>query len=127
VYAPTWTAPQAGVYYFAFNDKSAAQATATLRLDTVTFSSTILGIKNDASVKLSVYPNPVADILNITSDATTEFNLIEIVAINGRFIKQVKTETASQVQISVADLAKGIYFLRISTDEGSVVKKIIKD
>ncbi|WP_162127755.1 T9SS-dependent choice-of-anchor J family protein [Flavobacterium phycosphaerae] len=125
--APVWTAPQAGVYYFAFNDKSAAAATATLRLDTVTFSSTILDVKNNSSVKLLVYPNPVEAILNISGDTANEINSIEIIDINGRFIKQIKTEGTAQESVSVADLANGIYFLRISTNQGTVVKKISKD
>jgi hypothetical protein len=125
--APVWTAPQAGVYYFAFNDKSASAATATLRLDTINFASTVLGINNYASIKLIVYPNPVDDVLTISSDATIQVNLIEIIDVNGRFIKQIKTASSSQEQISVADLAKGIYFLRISTNKGVMIKKISKD
>jgi hypothetical protein len=125
--APVWTAQTTGVYYFAFNDKSAAAATATLRLDTVNFTSTILDVKNYSSVKLIVYPNPVDAFLNISSNANLIIDSVEIVDINGRFIKHIKSETSLYEHIAVADFAKGIYFLRISTSEGIVVKKIIKD
>jgi len=125
--SPVWTAPQAGVYYFAFNDKSVAAPTATLRLDSVTFSSTVLEVKNYSTVKLIVYPNPVDDVLNITGDIAIEINSIEIIDINGKFIKQIKAEATSQKSISVNDLAKGIYFLRVNTNLGTIVKKISKD
>jgi hypothetical protein len=124
--APAWTAPVTGVYYFAFNDKTAAADTATMRLDTVTFSSAILGVKDNTDAIFSVYPNPVHDVLTISNTTGMTIKCVEIIDINGRLIRKIALG-APQEDIFVADIAKGIYLLRISTGEEIDVRKIIKD
>ena len=123
--APVWTAPATGVYYFAFNDKSAAADTATMRLDTVTFSSTVLGVQHNTSAQFLVYPNPVHDVLSINTTSESAIKFVEIFDSSGRFVRKTTTET-SQDSIFVGDLAKGIYFLRINTEKEIIVRKISK-
>jgi hypothetical protein len=45
--------------------------------------------------------------------------------INGRVIKSLKVN-ATEGQISVSDLATGMYMMKITTDQGVVNKKILK-
>ena len=45
--------------------------------------------------------------------------------INGRTIKSFKS--VSQNQINISDLSSGVYFLKITTDGGNAIKKIIKE
>ena len=72
---------------------------------------------------ISVYPNPVQDRLYIEAETQN----IEIYDIFGR--RQV-TETPSHqgnVAIDVENLKAGIYFVKINTEKGNIVKRIIKD
>ncbi|MBR0324108.1 MAG: T9SS type A sorting domain-containing protein [Bacteroidales bacterium] len=72
-----------------------------------------------------VYPNPVDDMLYI--DVDTEIEEVVVYDIYGRH--QV-TETASHqgnLAIDVSNLKAGIYFVKINTEEGNIVKQIIKD
>ena len=72
-----------------------------------------------------VYPNPVNDMLYI--EVATEIEEIVVYDIYGRH--QV-TETASHqgnLAIDVSNLKAGIYFVKINTEEGNIVKRIIKD
>ena len=125
--APVFTAPTAGIYYFAFNDFSAAAttATATLRLDTVNFA-TNLSTSDFLSTKFAVYPNPANDIINFSNEDNAIVSSVEILDLNGRVVKSVKVN-ATQGQISVSDLATGLYMMKISTDQGVATKKIIKE
>ncbi len=125
--APVYTAPTAGIYYFAFNDVSAAAttATATLRLDTVNFA-TNLSTSDFLSTKFAVYPNPANDIINFSNEDNAIVSSVEILDLNGRVVKSVKVN-ATQGQISVSDLATGLYMMKISTDQGVATKKIIKE
>ena len=77
---------------------------------------------------VSVYPNPANDIINVSiinSNGTVAVKKASITDINGRIIKNL-TSVANN-QINVSDLNSGIYFLNIETNEGSTVKKFIKN
>jgi len=125
--APVFTAPTAGIYYFAFNDFSAAATTtaATLRLDTVNFA-TNLSTSDFLSSKFAVYPNPVNDIINFSNQDNAIVSTVTMTDLNGRVVKSVKVN-ATEGQISVSDLATGMYIMKISTDQGIATKKIIKE
>ena len=70
---------------------------------------------------VNVYPNPATDMINIT----TPDNVlrVEIFNMQGQL---VKAEAGEVNQISVKDLANGIYTLKLTTDNGSSVHKIVK-
>jgi hypothetical protein len=123
---PVFTAPSAGIYYFAFNDISVAAAgtAATLRLDTVSMTS-VLGTNDFLSSNFSVFPNPVKNVINFSNDANAVVSLVEMTDLNGRVIKSQKVN-ATEGQISVSDLATGMYMMKITTDQGVAVKKIVK-
>jgi len=125
--APVYTAPSAGIYYFAFNDVSAAAATtvATMRIDTVNFA-TNLSTSDFLSSKFAVYPNPVNDIINFSNQDNAIVSTLTMTDLNGRVVKSVKVN-ATEGQISVSDLATGMYIMKISTDQGIATKKIIKE
>jgi hypothetical protein len=76
--------------------------------------------------KFSVYPNPAKNTINI-SNTDGFLNSVEMADINGRVVKTVKYSNANEVQISIADLAQGIYMMKIVSDKGTVTKKIIKE
>lgn len=122
--APAWTAPTAGIYYFAFNDISAASAVATLRIDTTNFTS-VLGTNDFLSSKFSIFPNPTNNVINFSNDQNAVVSSVELADLNGRVIKSEKVN-ATEGQISVSDLATGMYMMKITTDQGIAVKKIVK-
>lgn len=71
---------------------------------------------------VSVYPNPVKDLLSIQTAYSVE--QIEIFSITGQRVFAV---TQPNLPISLSDLRPGIYLLKIKTDAGMDVKKIIKE
>lgn len=74
--------------------------------------------------KISLYPNPTSSIINIASE---EFILIKttIFGINGREL-QVENHFENNKSFWVGNLINGIYFIQITTDKGTICKKIIK-
>lgn len=123
---PEFTASTAGIYYFGFNDNSTATPTAVsnMRLDTFSFTS-VLGTNDFLSSKFSIYPNPVSNVINFSNDQNAIVSSVEMADLNGRVIKSLKVN-ATEGQISVSDLATGMYMMKITTDQGVAVKKIIK-
>ncbi|MXV38021.1 T9SS type A sorting domain-containing protein [Flavobacteriaceae bacterium Ap0902] len=91
-----------------------------LLLDDIMIKAGSLGVNDFASnVKLSIYPNPVEDFINIKVDG--EIENIDIYSINGQLIKN-----ANAHKINVSDLPKGVYILKIKTTNEFFTKKIIK-
>lgn len=79
--------------------------------------------------KISIYPNPTTSLLNITIDKpVSENSLLSVIDITGReLISQKISPSQSQITINVSILAPSIYFLKIQTDQGIVVKKFMKE
>ena len=81
------------------------------------------GIAELAS-SLNVYPNPVNDKLYIE----TEMNVEEVVVytITGVIVGQQSTVNSQQSYIDVTNLNSGVYFVKVVTENGEVVKRFIK-
>jgi|UPI000486C372 hypothetical protein len=95
-----------------------ASATDTL-LDNASFES-------DATV-FSVSPNPADDLITISSAENILVNSISITDLNGRVVKQKSYSNIVDFQVNVSDLASGVYMMNITSEKGSVTKKIIKN
>lgn len=74
----------------------------------------------------SVYPNPADSVLNISNKNNTLLNQVQLTDINGRIVKNVNADGVSNTQINIGDLNAGVYFLRITSDNGVGTAKIIK-
>ena len=85
--------------------------------------------KEDAVEELAslfnIYPNPVENELFIETEMIVEE--IAIYDVYGRqTMCQQVNETTSQQVVDVADLKAGVYFVKIVTDNGEVVKRFVK-
>jgi uncharacterized repeat protein (TIGR01451 family) len=75
----------------------------------------------DSSVK--VYPNPAFDVVTISADSNLKS--IELYDIHGRIL-QTKLENKSSTTFNISDRQSGTYFLKIASEKGSTVEKMIK-
>lgn len=72
----------------------------------------------EIAAKVVISPNPTSDILTVN----TEANKMEVYGLNG-----VLAIEAAGNQINVSSLAKGIYVVRIYTNDGYITKTFIKE
>ena len=70
---------------------------------------------------VNVFPNPTTDVVNLSSKYT--IRSVKIIDLQGRVIETTNRNSHS---INLTGFNNGLYFLRIDTDKGLVVKKIIK-
>lgn len=88
------------------------------------FATILLSTNNNILTdNISIYPNPVNDILNIKSKDNQKISFV-ITDINGR---EIISKTSNDNNINVSNLKKGIYFVKITNDNSSITKKIIKN
>ena len=79
----------------------------------------------ELSLSINIYPNPVENELFLATEVSVEE--IAIYDVYGRQImSQQVNETASQQVVEVADLEAGVYFVKVVTNEGEIVKRFVK-
>ena len=77
-------------------------------------------LENGPKSKLQIYPNPVIREFTIKTDEKIES--LELYDSLGRMIKSLKNEKTNTME----SFPKGIYFLKVKTDQNQHVAKIIK-
>ena len=80
---------------------------------------------------LNIYPNPANDRLYVetltqTLTQTQTLN-VEIYDVYGRLQDNKTTRQQDMTSIDLSNLNAGIYFVKINTEEGNIVKRIIKN
>lgn len=77
-------------------------------------------------VTLIMYPNPVSDILYVSSqEGLTDGTLLEVVSPQGRTLIRQKTESTDS-RIDVSTLSEGLYLLKVTVGNTQYSKKFIK-
>jgi len=87
----------------------------------------IVGVENYSTPALVVYPNPTTGVLRITSDES-QVTGIEIFDVSGRKLPMSTASLKSlETLIDISRLTTGLYFLKINTEAGQVIKKVLKE
>ncbi len=84
---------------------------------------TLLGTDNPANIEFQISPNPVRDILTVSSEMNIE--TVAIYSVLGQLIQQSRTDS-SRVTIDVSALNSGVYIITLVNGERSTTKKFIK-
>ncbi len=79
--------------------------------------------KEVENIEALVYPNPVESIVTVKSE--TDIERIQVLATSGATVISERVN-ASEAQLNLGALQSGIYFLKLNTAKGSVIKQIIK-
>lgn len=94
---------------------------------TVTLKS-VLGVNNISSLeKTKVYPNPTRGEISISNIKDLDLETVQVFNVLGKLIKNIVPETGvDKIDINLSKLNKGIYLLKLETNEGSYkTQKII--
>jgi len=78
------------------------------------------GIYEKDELEVSIYPNPVQNVLNIQLN-TTEDVEIQVVNMAGQLMF-----TSTQLSVDVSSLSQGVYFVKIVNNGQATMKKFIK-
>ncbi len=82
-----------------------------------------LGIETEELSKISIYPNPTSNVVNIKLPIHITIESIEVIDINGRLIFHSQ-ESLSKIDCS--SFSNGVYLLQLKTSSGALSKRIIK-
>ena len=108
------------------NETGSGCVNALLALEEIEKYEDTTGINDNLMADFNVYPNPVKDRLYI--ETSTQIQSIEVYDIYGRVQNLRNSETQKlRNSIDVSNLNSGIYFVKVKTEEGNIVKRIVKD
>jgi hypothetical protein len=108
------------------------------RISAGTDSTIIIKVLDDCTVgieesglfkEFEIYPNPVSDVLTVSHTSVDVFNgSIYLVSMEGKLIESFEELTFGQLSqaIDMSRLPKGVYFVKIETDRGVIVQKVVK-
>lgn len=111
---------------------AAFNGTAYYRLKTVDNDgkerwSNVVRLDDKASATLSVYPNPVANIISITHGTAADNAMIKLYAANGTLLKRVAVaKGASKTVIATNGFASGMYWINYTDSEKTATGVILK-
>lgn len=98
---------------------------------TCTFELTVsetLGLEdNELSTQIVLYPNPTRGALTLINNSSEILKQLTIVDVNGRTIQTISLENAGvNTNFTIDQLATGMYFVTIETQNSATVKQIVK-
>ena len=102
--------------YAVDNYELISDASAVISISTV-------GVKLNAAEAVTIYPNPVYDMLNVSNAA--QFEKITISNITGQKLILINNHETTP-QINISELKQGLYFIQLSSGEQTITHKFIK-
>ncbi len=123
-HSATFIAPATDVYYFGFHNNSFPGSNQTFAFfDTFNFTTTLSNPDYQRS-GFSILPNPAHEFIKF-SGTDVEITAVQIVDMNGRMIKHIDTFNSND-QIDISELSKGVYLVRITTENDQWNQKFLK-
>lgn len=83
-----------------------------------------VSINNVLFKDVQVYPNPFATSFKVQG-IDAKIQKVQLLSVTGQIVP-IKVTSGSEIIITVGDIVRGTYLLYISTDKGSLIRKITK-
>ncbi|MGK0385668.1 MAG: putative Ntn-hydrolase superfamily protein [Patiriisocius sp.] len=94
-------------------------------IDAISIQSQPLEISDILATTIRLYPNPTKGIVQVFSSEIT-LTAISIYDITGKLMVQKTVEISEVHTINLAAFLSGLYFVKLSTQEASIVKRVMK-
>ena len=97
-------------------------------VDDFVIEGSVLGNESFDINKIGIYPNPSNSIFNVALGKVIP-NAIEVFDISGKILLSQKDfqNIGNEMQLNLTNASNGVYFVKITTETGSLIKKIIKN
>lgn len=86
--------------------------------------NTVLGIQHFSQLSFECYPNPTTG--RITINANTIINSIQLLDIQARVLV-TKSYNGTEANLDMSEYSNGVYLVKVNSDNGSQIKKIVKE
>jgi len=112
--------PNTAAIFFDFN-----APVITNRFDSQ-FVEESLSVSENDFISFDLLPNPANEIVTITLNSQNSGKVVaSVIDIQGKQILETHILDGTQIQLDVSDIQSGMYFVKISTNNRNLVKKLI--
>ena len=80
------------------------------------------GINDYDKNQIHIYPNPAKGVLYVEINENMSTTRISLINIQGQIVKCYE---ATATQLDISDITEGIYFIKLSSLKGNIIKKVI--
>ncbi len=94
--------------------------------NSVTIQTDNVGIQSWLENSVKLYPNPATQVVNVACEMGNEATAIEVYNVYGQLLTALTADGSTTFAINVADLANGMYYVRVTTNKGVVTKNFVK-
>ena len=85
-----------------------------------------VGVSENEMSDIKVYPNPTTGELSVVSEQLS-VESIEIFDVYGRMLHSFVSLMSPKATVDISHLPAGVYFVKICTEAGEVIRKIVKE
>ena len=92
-------------------------------------TATNSGLDSWLAASVTLYPNPAREYVDVRVDGDVNVTEMEVYDVYGKAVCTVggvNSDSPLQTRINVSNLSAGIYFVRVTTDYGTVTKRFVK-
>ncbi len=118
-----WNLNESNAYFLWNSNDTVGANSGNIFLGQITLSS---NSADEIDLGLKIFPNPTRSYIKITLNNTINDTDIELLSLTGKLIKKFKAKQNQVLSVDISDLASGMYLLKVSSDGGSQIRKIIK-
>ena len=113
---PTYLFQDAGSYVVTLQvENDCSGVIETISYELIISGTEIFSLQDLPSSRISLFPNPVYDRLNLSIDIDMEHYFIELIDLSGRIIRGIDgVGSLNLYSIDISDVKSGVYYLRIS-------------
>ncbi|MEQ9261922.1 MAG: choice-of-anchor J domain-containing protein [Owenweeksia sp.] len=87
-----------------------------------------IGIEEFRVLDMAVYPNPTSGIVYIeNTGAGTQDITVEVYSLNGQLLRKERFQGSERAEVDLGNYAKGLYNLKITSDNGTVTHRMIRE
>jgi len=87
----------------------------------------MVGINSYLENSVTLYPNPAKEYVDVRVDGDVNVKGVEVYDVYGKVVRtDVGANNDSPIRINVSDLSSGMYFVRVTTEQGVVTKRFVK-
>lgn len=89
------------------------------------YQETALSLEENETNRITLFPNPVEDKLNVRVSNSMVNTKATIYSMSGRKMETMILDT-TQTSVNLSRYSSGIYMLKLESEQGSILRKIIK-
>lgn len=87
-----------------------------------------LSVEDNFINNLKLYPNPTTGILNLQSEYLAESIVVKVYNLQGKeLLFEQKTPNNGLIKLDISNMETGVYFLKMISEDNTVIKRFIKE